>query len=75
MATAERMGYSPNHDVTHHKPTGIDECEWLADAALVERLYQRARAHFPPEIDGNAVAGINARWRLFRYAPGEKVWG
>lgn len=71
VRTAEAMGYDPDHPTSRPTPTGIDACEWLADeASLVTPLFERIRAHLPQQLQGHRLAGINARWRLFRYAPG-----
>ena len=42
--------------------------EWLADESVVGPVYERVRPHLPQALEGCAVAGVNARWRLFRYA-------
>lgn len=68
ITTAEKMGYSPDHPVENEDPTGIDTCEWLA-APESEVIYQRILSHLPATIEEEAVTGINARWRLFRYGP------
>jgi hypothetical protein len=67
--TAEHMGFVPDHPVTAAAPTGIDTCEWLADEALLKPLEARVRTSLPATLHGEAVAGVNARWRLFRYGP------
>lgn len=42
-------------------------CVWLVDDTVLQPLYERVAALLPPEIEGGAYAGINARWRLYRY--------
>ena len=42
----------------------------LADEELVKRIYERSLPYLPPIINGQAVAGINARWRIYKYSPG-----
>jgi hypothetical protein len=49
---------------------GIDNVQWLADASLLEPLLARVAPLLPPRVAGGALRGLNARWRLFRYAPG-----
>jgi len=66
IQTAESMGYTPDHPVESKEPTGIDTCEWLA-VKDSELLFQRVLPHLPATIQEEAVTGINARWRLFRY--------
>lgn len=43
---------------------------WLADEALNDALFERCRPLLPPMLGGGALAGINARWRLYRYSEG-----
>jgi hypothetical protein len=62
------MGFNPDHPTSRSTPTGIDACEWLTDDATLGPIFERVKPHLPQEFDGCAVAGINARWRLFRYA-------
>lgn len=42
-------------------------CVWLADDSVLQPLYDRVSHLLPAEIEGGAYAGINARWRLYRY--------
>jgi len=49
---------------------GIGALVWLADESLGGALFARVRALLPPALDGGALVGLNARWRLFRYSPG-----
>jgi len=70
IATAEHMGFRPDHPVGKDKATGIDTCEWLADDSILGPIFERARPHMPLELCGGKVAGVNARWRLFRYGEG-----
>jgi len=50
-------------------PEGIPAagCVWLVDDSVLQPLYDRVAALLPAEIEGGAYAGINARWRLYRY--------
>jgi hypothetical protein len=41
------------------------------DQTLADRLFERARAALPQQIDGWALQGFNERWRFYRYEPGE----
>lgn len=45
-------------------------CVWLADASLTEPLWQRVRPLLPQKLGGGELAGLNARWRLYRYDQG-----
>ena len=49
---------------------GIDNCVWLVDDSIMAHVWARVAPHLPPVVGGCALAGVNARWRLFRYAPG-----
>jgi prolyl 4-hydroxylase len=42
------------------------------DPAFAAALFERLRAHIPPRLMGLAVAGVNERLRLYRYAPGQR---
>ncbi|GFR47192.1 hypothetical protein Agub_g8784 [Astrephomene gubernaculifera] len=43
---------------------------WLADETLQGPLYERVAHLLPQNLCGGALAGINARWRLYRYDKG-----
>ena len=71
IATAESLGYVPNHPVDAGAPTGIDACEWLVDPSLLSPLFERVKDQLTQILPSGArLAGINARWRLFRYGAG-----
>ena len=61
---AESVGYKPE------AIDGIDHIVWLADDAMVGRIFERCRHLLPPMEANGALQGINARFRLFRYFPG-----
>jgi hypothetical protein len=42
-------------------------CVWLADESVLKPMYDRVAHLLPQQIEGGAYAGINARWRLYRY--------
>ena len=50
--------------------TGIDSMEWLVDNALYDTIWERVRDHLPQTLGGCKIAGINQRFRLFRYGMG-----
>lgn len=75
VSAAETMEFIPD------EPTGGSGKEkssvlahnffWLADPELNERIYDRVKALLPQAIgEGGNVAGLNARWRVYRYRPG-----
>lgn len=43
---------------------------YLADDRTLDRIYSRALPFLPKSIEGCAVRGINARFRVYRYVPG-----
>jgi hypothetical protein len=47
-----------------------DNLVWLADSAYLSVLFARVREHLPAHVGGGALAGLNARFRLYRYRPG-----
>jgi hypothetical protein len=47
-----------------------DNLVWLADPTFLATLFGRVREHLPQCVDGGDVAGINARFRIYRYVPG-----
>lgn len=42
------------------------------DFSLAERLWQRARGSIPTVLSGRQALGLNERFRLYRYAPGQR---
>lgn len=64
MAAAEAIQYSPEAVL------GIDNVTMLADDTLLTPIFDRVKSFLPETLHGGALAGVNARWRLFRYYPG-----
>ena len=64
IAAAEAIGYAPD------AVDGIDNVVWLADDSLVDTIFDRCKKLLPQHLNSCALAGINRRWRLFRYLPG-----
>ena len=62
-----KMKYIPDHPTASPEPTGIDTCEWLVDSTILDPIQQRIMPHLNQTVHGERVAGVNARWRLFRY--------
>lgn len=77
-AAAEAVGYLPDEplragggaDDPQASYTGIDFMEWLLDDSVLGPIWDRVRPHLPPALGGGGVAGVNARFRLFRYGAG-----
>lgn len=63
-------GYHPDEPLTASASVLADACVWLADESILDTIYERVRPHVDPELGGGAVAGINARWRCYRYTAG-----
>jgi hypothetical protein len=42
------------------------------DSLLAEKLWQRASPHLPKLIGGRQPVGLNERFRLYRYVPGQR---
>lgn len=62
-----KMKYIPDHPTSSPEPTGIDTCEWLVDSSILDPILERIMPHLNQTVHGEKVAGVNARWRLFRY--------
>jgi len=45
-------------------------CVWMVDESVMKPLYARVVALLPQQLGGGVLAGINPRWRLYRYTPG-----
>ncbi|CAE8639678.1 unnamed protein product [Polarella glacialis] len=48
-----------------------ENCLWLADDQLCNAVFERCRPLFPQEVEGGKVCGLNARWRVYKYSPGD----
>lgn len=82
VATAEDMGFSAGsptarRDVRAHFWHRMAElraprCAWLATDSLNESLSARLRPFLPQSCLGGALHGLNRRWRVYRYRPGER---
>lgn len=71
VATAETLGFVPDHPVGKESSSGIDACEWLIDDSILANLFERVKSELPQTLPrGATLAAINARWRLFRYSEG-----
>merc|ERR1711924_309804 len=67
---AETMGFTEDAPVSLARDIRQNEnCVWIADDALNDGIFERCRELFPKEVQGGAVAGLNARWRLYKYNP------
>eukprot|EP00193_Tetraselmis_chui_P017431 CAMPEP_0177783964 /NCGR_PEP_ID=MMETSP0491_2-20121128/19416_1 /TAXON_ID=63592 /ORGANISM="Tetraselmis chuii, Strain PLY429" /LENGTH=296 /DNA_ID=CAMNT_0019304635 /DNA_START=188 /DNA_END=1078 /DNA_ORIENTATION=- len=69
---SEAMGYTEDAPVSLGRNIRQNEnCVWIADDTLTGPIYERCKHMLPQEVNGGAVAGLNARWRLYKYGPGD----
>ena len=69
---SEAMGYSEDAPVSLARDVRQNEnCVWIADEALNDAIFERARACLPAGVDGGPLVGLNRRWRLYKYNPGD----
>ena len=62
------MGYTPDAPVSLGRNVRRNEnCVVIADDTLWRPIWERVRAFMPREVDGGAPAGLNQRWRLYKY--------
>jgi len=71
IAAAHQLGFTPDHPLSRPSPSGIEACEWLVDEHVIDPIFERCRQHLPQQVAGGEVAGINPRWRMFRYTDTE----
>lgn len=48
-----------------------ENCLWLVDDQLCVSLFERCKLFFPSVVAGGAVCGLNCRWRVYKYNPGD----
>lgn len=67
IAAAEAIEFMPDEpidSVDTSRSTLAHNVFWLADSQLNNIIYNRCKAFLPDSL------GLNARWRVYRYAPG-----
>ncbi|OZJ04572.1 hypothetical protein BZG36_02757 [Bifiguratus adelaidae] len=57
LSAAESIGFTPDAPI-------------VGAAKFLNYIFNRCQPHLPQEIQGGAVTGLNARWRVYRYVPG-----
>ena len=73
IAAAEAVGYAADEPAGasfSNGSTGTGRAAalvWLADSSSLDPLYERCKPLLPQELGGGKLAGLNARWRLYRY--------
>lgn len=77
MSAAESIGFTPDTpfvgSAKHSHSTLAHNFFWLADTNLLNILFNRCQAFLPDYIGketNEKLAGLNARWRVYRYEPG-----
>jgi hypothetical protein len=72
LRAAHSVGFAPDEPASGGMAAVLAHAfVWLADPALNAALFLRCRHLLPPEMGGGEVVGLNARWRVYRYIPGE----
>lgn len=74
---AEQSGFEPAPIITARgarvdTETRDNDRHVFDDAALSESLWLRARSLIPAEMNGRKAVGLNERFRLYRYRPGQR---
>ena len=68
LQLSEAMGYTEDAPVSLGRHIRRNEnCVWLADDSLWQPIWRRVAEHMPPRVEGGAPAGLNQRWRLYKY--------
>jgi prolyl 4-hydroxylase len=76
IARGEAVGYEAAPITTSRGPVMAPEIRnntrvIIDDVAAAARLWEGAQARVPPVLDGRVAVGLNERFRLYRYDPGE----
>ena len=72
VAIAERLGFHEDapvslpHNVRHNQ-----NVNWVVSEAIDGVFWERSRRLLPERVNGEHVRGINARFRFYRYRPGD----
>jgi predicted 2-oxoglutarate/Fe(II)-dependent dioxygenase YbiX len=69
-ATIETLGRSIRDPLIRNNDRIIKD-----DQALAGALWGRLAPHVPPFMDGRPAWGLNERWRIYRYQPGQRFAG
>mmetsp|Transcript_2378 Transcript_2378/g.4003 ORF Transcript_2378/g.4003 Transcript_2378/m.4003 type:complete len:322 (-) Transcript_2378:82-1047(-) len=72
VALTEAMGYTIDAPSSMGKQIRSNgTCVWLAEHSLCDAVYRRIAEHLPVDVHGDRPVGLNRRWRLYRYEPGD----
>ncbi|EOD21447.1 hypothetical protein EMIHUDRAFT_241213 [Emiliania huxleyi CCMP1516] len=68
LRMSEAMGYTEDAPVSlGRRIRRNSNCVWIADDSVWLPVWRRIAPHLPPEAGGGRPAGLNQRWRLYRY--------
>jgi hypothetical protein len=74
IAVAETIGFTPDIPIggSAKDKTSIlaHNFFWLCDDTFLGYIYNRCQELLPQIIGDGAIAGLNSRWRVYRYTPG-----
>ncbi|KAJ3021539.1 hypothetical protein HKX48_008301 [Thoreauomyces humboldtii] len=80
LAATEAIGFTPDAPIAGaaSEQTSVlaHNLFWLADPQLLSDIFNRCQPHLPatltagPKASLTTLAGLNARWRVYRYVPG-----
>jgi hypothetical protein len=67
---AETMGFELDVPVGGETDQRAQGCVWVASESLHEKIYRRCKEQLPQSIEEQQVAGINRRFRIYKYSHG-----
>lgn len=67
---SEAIGYRPDVPLSSAADIRAQNVVIFASEAQNDALFARVKDLLPPELDGDRLFGLNRRWRLYRYHPG-----
>ncbi|CAM0138080.1 hypothetical protein VKS41_001303 [Umbelopsis sp. WA50703] len=74
LSAAEAIGFTPDVPIVGSASESVSILAhnffWLVDDDFLGTVFKRCEPHFPKEMGDGAIAGLNARWRVYRYVPG-----
>eukprot|EP01135_Chromosphaera_perkinsii_P010105 Nk52_evm30s2011 gene=Nk52_evmTU30s2011 len=71
LGLAMGMGLQPDKPLGQKSDSVLaDNMVWCADKELMDIIFKRCEPFMPPYMDKRKLAGVNRRWRLYRYLPG-----
>lgn len=72
IEVAERLGFHPDSPVSLSRSIRHnDNLNWVVSEAIDAELWARSAPAIPERIQGQVARGLNARFRFYRYGPGD----